>query len=102
MIARQALAIRLLDLGDILHDLLGKVRQRRIQPVKILLLEARLRLLFGRGDLIPGIPIGRFPLRIRRHLGLELGFIGALGIHHALVLQALCSGRRTPSANSPG
>ena len=57
--------------------------------MKILLLETRLGLLLGRGDLVPGIAVGGLPLRIRRHQGPELGFVGALGIHHAFVLKAL-------------
>ena len=56
--------------------------------MKILLLESRLGLLLSRGNLVPGIPIGGFPLRICHHLSLEFGLIGALGIHDALVLQA--------------
>ena len=57
--------------------------------MKILFPETRLGFFFGRGDLIPGAAIRRFPLRVGRHLGPELGFIGSLGIHHALVLQTL-------------
>ena len=73
---RQALAVGLLDLGYVLHDLERDVEETAISAAEELALDLRLHLFLRAGDGLPGVAIGFLPLWICGNLGAEVGFLG--------------------------
>ncbi len=73
---RQPLAIGLLDLGHVLHDLQREAEKLAAGAAEDLLLDLRLHLLFRAGDLVPGLSVGLFPFGIGCHLLPEIVFLG--------------------------
>ena len=71
----QAIAVRLLDLDNVLDDGLRQAEQTAVGAVKNLAFDLRLHLLFDLGDSVPGIAVVLLPLGIGGNFGAEFGFL---------------------------